>query len=94
MASPISYIPPSAASISVVGNVGNISQLRRSGSSVLKRSYTSDDELDELHSPLSSVIGSLLVSPSSSQSNPVANKENGNQNAVRYRLLHEVWAKD
>ncbi|KAG9141965.1 hypothetical protein Leryth_009325 [Lithospermum erythrorhizon] len=93
MASPISYIPPSAASISVVGNVESLSQLRRSWSSVLKRSYTSDEELDELDSPLNSIIGSLVVSPSSSKSDSIASNES-NQNAVRYRLLREVWTKD
>ncbi|KAG9158964.1 hypothetical protein Leryth_013343 [Lithospermum erythrorhizon] len=94
MAYPISYVPPSAASISVVGDVGNNSQLRRSKSSVLKRSYTSDDELDELDSPLSSIIGNLHVSNSSSKSNSMTTSENGSPDVVRYRLLREVWTKD
>ncbi|KAK9284114.1 hypothetical protein L1049_023281 [Liquidambar formosana] len=51
-AAPIVYSPPSAASLA--GIIGEIRspQLRRSGSTVLRKSYTSDDELDELDSPL------------------------------------------
>ncbi|KAM1410568.1 hypothetical protein ACFX13_023665 [Malus domestica] len=86
------YLPPSTASVaSIIGEVGGQSQLRRSGSSVLRKSYTSDDELDELNSPLASIF------IDSSRSSPVATKPswvskgNGNQTAVRYELLREVW---
>ncbi|XP_048433716.1 uncharacterized protein LOC125474278 [Pyrus x bretschneideri] len=86
------YLPPSTASVaSIIGEVGSQSQLRRSGSSVLRKSYTSDDELDELNSPLASIF------IDSSRSSPVVtkpgwiSKRNGNQTSVRYELLREVW---
>lgn len=86
------YLPPSTTSIaSIIGEVGGQSQLRRSGSSVVRKSYTSDDELDELNSPLASIfIGSSGSSPVASKLNWVP-KGNINQNAVRYELLRDVW---
>lgn len=58
---------------------------------MLRKSYTSDDELDELNSPLA------LIFTDGSRSSAVPtrlswrSKENGNQNAVRYELLRNVW---
>ncbi|KAK9271713.1 hypothetical protein L1049_002076 [Liquidambar formosana] len=61
-AAPIVYLPPSATSLAgIIGEIGS-PQLRRSGSSVLRKSYTSDDELDELDSPLTSIIIDWLSS--------------------------------
>lgn len=79
-ANPTVYSPPAAgASLSgILGEVGSQS-LRRSGSSVLRKAYTSDDELDELDSPLTSIIGDNLP------------KGKGGRNVVRYQLLREVW---
>lgn len=86
------YLPPSTNSVaSIIGEVGGQSQLRRSGSSVLRKAYTSDDELDELNSPLASIF------IDSSRSSPVAtklswvSKGNSQQNAIRYELLRDVW---
>ncbi|XP_050379439.1 uncharacterized protein LOC126796743 [Argentina anserina] len=86
------YLPPSTAFVaSLIGDGGGQSQLRRSGSSVVRKSYTSDDELDELNSPLASIfIGSSASSPVASKLNWVP-KGNINQNAVRYELLRDVW---
>ncbi|XP_010250787.1 PREDICTED: uncharacterized protein LOC104592935 [Nelumbo nucifera] len=91
-AAPIVYAPPSAASLSgFIGEVGSHSQLRRSGSSVLRKSYTSEDELDELDSPLASIIADISrVSPTSTVPSWKM-KENGGRNTVRYQLLREVW---
>lgn len=87
-AAPPIYMPPPASSLySIIGAVGNEPQLRRSGSSVLRKSYTSDDELDELDSPLSAIINSFQ----STNSPNWKSKENSNQIAVRYQLLREVW---
>lgn len=61
--------------------VGTPSQ--RSGSFVLKKLYTSDDELDELDSPLSA----LGVDDSKKMFAVV--KEG--RKVVRYELLKEVW---
>ncbi|KAE8680878.1 hypothetical protein F3Y22_tig00111366pilonHSYRG00267 [Hibiscus syriacus] len=93
-ASPPVYLPPSASSVaSIIGEVGSQSQLRRSGSSVLRKSYTSDDELDELNSPLASIFIDGFRS-SSVQSKPNwISKGNNYQNAIRYELLRDVWMK-
>ncbi|KAL5581322.1 hypothetical protein UlMin_013764 [Ulmus minor] len=92
-ASAIAYSPPSTASIArIIGEVGGQPHLRRSGSLVLRKSYTSDDELDELNSPLA-----LVLTDGSSSSSPVPSKSGwmpkakGNLNAVRYELLRNVW---
>ncbi|PIA51237.1 hypothetical protein AQUCO_01100224v1 [Aquilegia coerulea] len=86
-AAPVFYSPPSAALFaSIIGEVGKESHLRRSGS-VLRKSYTSDDELDELDSPLTSITESLKSSSMPSWKS----KENGGPNVVRYELLQEVW---
>ncbi|KAF5449380.1 hypothetical protein F2P56_029831, partial [Juglans regia] len=62
-ATPTVYQPPTAASlISIIGEIGN--QSMTSGSSVLRKSYTSDDELDELDSPMTSIVlDNFRVSP-------------------------------
>ncbi|XP_027358816.1 uncharacterized protein LOC113867616 isoform X2 [Abrus precatorius] len=86
IAASIVYSPPPATSIaSIVGEMGSKSQLRRNRSSVVRKSYTSDDELDELKSPLSSIF--LSVSTKSS----LKFKENRNESPVRYELLRDVW---
>ncbi|MFQ6620637.1 hypothetical protein Gotur_000069 [Gossypium turneri] len=92
VASPPVYSPPSATSVaSIIGEVGSKSQPRRSGSSVLRKSHTSDDELDELNSPLSSIfIDGFLSSPVQSKPNRIS-KGNSNQSAIRYKLLRDVW---
>lgn len=84
-ASPIVYLPPPLASVAgIIGETGIKSrELRRSGSSVLKKLHTSDDELDELDSPLTAIIETLKSPPTP--------KEIGSRNSVRYQLLREVW---
>ncbi|PQQ16323.1 uncharacterized protein Pyn_20804 [Prunus yedoensis var. nudiflora] len=90
-ANPTVYSPPPAASlIGIIGEVGSPTLLR-SGSSVVKKSYTSDDELDELDSPMTAIlIDNSLVSPSSLTANSVL-KSKGGRKVVRYQLLREVW---
>ncbi|GMJ08853.1 hypothetical protein HRI_004554500 [Hibiscus trionum] len=92
--SPPVYLPPSASSVaSIVGEVGSQTQMRRSGSSVLRKSYTSDDELDELNSPLASILfDGSRPSPAQSKPNWIS-KGNSYQNAIRYELLRDVWMK-
>ncbi|KAK4357609.1 hypothetical protein RND71_023219 [Anisodus tanguticus] len=90
-ASPTAYIPPLVRSIKTfLGETGNQS-LQRSGSSVLKKSYTSDDELDELDSPLASIIADRFRgSPNLVKINLIA-KGKGDRKVVRYQLLRQVW---
>lgn len=87
-ASPAIYRPPSADLIeNIIGNVRRTSSLQRSGSSIIRKCHTSDDELDELDSPLSSI---LLEKPT-----PCAEqKMKGNASAIRYQLLRDVWRSE
>lgn len=90
-AAPVVYLPPSASSIArIFGDGRSQTQLTRTVSTVLRKSYTSDDELEELDSPLTSIIDSIRASASPSNSSWTL-KENSNRNAVRYQLLRDVW---
>lgn len=58
---------------------------------MLKKSYTSDDELDQLDTPLASIIlDKNRVSPSSTPPNWMSDGRGGRR-VVRYELLREVW---
>ncbi|MQM20763.1 hypothetical protein Taro_053791 [Colocasia esculenta] len=86
-ASPIVYSPPSVASVMPeIGDVLNQHPLRRSSSSVLRKCHTSDDELEELDSPLALIImdKSVVETP----------KFKGGADVIRYQLLREVWRDD
>ncbi|KAL5080607.1 hypothetical protein RYX36_009028, partial [Vicia faba] len=92
-AAPISYSPHNVTSIaSILGEIGSKSQLRRNKSSVVRKSYTSDDELNELKSPLSSIFlcDSMLFYEVLTKSN-LMSKDNCNESPVRYDLLRDVW---
>ncbi|KAL8167203.1 hypothetical protein V2J09_008702 [Rumex salicifolius] len=80
------YAPPQASSLArVIGEEGSQSQLRRS-SSVLRKSNTSDDELEELDSPFTRILDKLPTSLARTKLNV-----NGTGNAIRYQLLREMW---
>ncbi|KAG6653969.1 uncharacterized protein LOC122308745 isoform X2 [Carya illinoinensis] len=89
-AAPTVYQPPPPASlITIIGEIGN--QSMTSGSSVLRKSYTSDDELDELDSPMTSIVmDNFRVSPTLEKPNLMP-KRGGGRKVVRYKLLREVW---
>ncbi|KAJ0249873.1 Uncharacterized protein HA466_0153000 [Hirschfeldia incana] len=85
-APPPVYSPPSGTSIStIIGDFGQpqAPHLCRIRSSVTRKAYTSDDELDELSSPLAVV---LLQQADSNKVNNV-----GADETVRYQLLRECW---
>ncbi|CAN1153873.1 hypothetical protein LINPERPRIM_LOCUS14990 [Linum perenne] len=89
-ASPV-YIPPSSSSVAdTIGVHGSESQLRKSGSSVLRKSYTSDDELDELKSPLASLFPDAYLASPAAMKPAWRIKEEG-QNPIRYDLLKDIW---
>ncbi|GFP94060.1 hypothetical protein PHJA_001550400 [Phtheirospermum japonicum] len=93
-AAPTVYQPPTADSVaSILGEFDSHSQLTRSRSSVLKKSQTSDDELDELDSPLKSIILDGVQAPPSPVKPSWMSKENGSRNALRYQLLRDVWTE-
>ncbi|XP_024993313.1 uncharacterized protein LOC112527118 isoform X1 [Cynara cardunculus var. scolymus] len=83
IAPPSAYKPPPSHSLSTVIGIVGTQSLRRSSSSVLKKSYTSDDELDELDSPLTSIIRDTSKGE---QWFP-----KGGRSIMRYQLLREVW---
>ncbi|KAK7377703.1 hypothetical protein VNO80_03134 [Phaseolus coccineus] len=90
-AAPIAYSPPPAATItSITGEIGSESQLRRSKSSVVRKSYTSDDELDELNYPLSLILNNGSSAPPSTKSN-CKWKESRDESSIRFELLKDVW---
>ncbi|XP_042024335.1 uncharacterized protein LOC121771582 [Salvia splendens] len=88
-ANPTKYTPPSAALLTCVGEVGS-QVIQSSRLSSLKKSYNSDDELDELDSSFTSIV------PDSFQSSALAKlasmaTEKGGRSVVRYQLLREIW---
>ncbi|QCD96680.1 hypothetical protein DEO72_LG6g1387 [Vigna unguiculata] len=89
-AAPIAYSPPPPTTItSITGEIGSESQLRRSKSSIVRKSYTSDDELDELNYPLSLILNSGSSSPASK--NNCKWKDGRDESAIRFELLRDVW---
>ncbi|KAK4773810.1 hypothetical protein SAY87_028829 [Trapa incisa] len=83
--------PPASSISSITGDMGSGKDLLRSNSSALRKSYTSDDDLDELFSPIASIIlDKSRVSPASSSSDWML-KGKGGRKVVRYQLLREVW---
>jgi hypothetical protein len=90
-AAPIVYSPPPVTCVaSIIGEIGSKSQLRRNKSAVVRKSYTSDDELNELKSPLSSIFfgdsSYSVVTKLNSKS-----REIRSESPVRYDLLRDVW---
>jgi hypothetical protein len=85
------YRAPAAASLAgMIGQVG--SSLERSkSSSVLKKAYTSDDELDELDSPLASIFNDKFRPTSGEATDNWIPKGKGGRKVVRYQLLRQVW---
>ncbi|XP_010516408.1 PREDICTED: uncharacterized protein LOC104792073 [Camelina sativa] len=97
-AAPVSYIPPSSIN-NVAERVaeveGDISRMSRNASMVQRKGYTSDEELEELDSPLTSIIKNVSLSPSSQNRNVKNQVEQIGAVVVtnaRYELLREVWS--
>ncbi|XP_039682774.1 uncharacterized protein [Medicago truncatula] len=91
-AAPIVYSPLPVTSVtSILGEIGSKSQLRRNKSSVVRKSYSSDDELNDLESPLSLIFfGNSSSSRVSTKSN-MKTREIPSESPVRYDLLRDVW---
>ncbi|CDP13321.1 unnamed protein product [Coffea canephora] len=89
-APPTIYSPPPAPSLlRSIKEVGN-NNIQRSGSSLLKKSYTSDDELDELDTRLTSIIADSFQSSAARKLNWIP-RGNGKGKVSRYQLLRELW---
>lgn len=95
-AAPVVYNPPSSVDVAEkVSEAGERSLLERSLSVVQRKGYTSDEELEELDSPLTAIIDKLPSSPTivANGNGNVKPEETGHacMNA-RYDLLREVWS--
>ncbi|KAL0359488.1 UNVERIFIED_CONTAM: hypothetical protein Sangu_0798200 [Sesamum angustifolium] len=95
-AAPTTYMPPSSTDVAEkVAEAGANSQFSRSSSSVQRKGYTSDEELDELESCITSVIDKLPSSPTTvvnGNINGDGTEEVGYDGGnARYDLLREVW---
>ncbi|KAF5941295.1 hypothetical protein HYC85_022462 [Camellia sinensis] len=93
-AAPVVYTPPSPANVAEkVAEAGEKSQLARNASVVQRKGYTSDEELEELDSPLASIIDKLPPSPTvRANQNGKSKDQTSNVGAnARYELLREVW---
>jgi hypothetical protein len=94
-AASVVYIPPSSANVAEkVAEAGGKCHLTRNVSAVQRRGYTSDEELEELDSPLSSIIDKVPSSPTVATNGNGNHKEQGSQTTTnaRYQLLREVWS--
>ncbi|RDX70755.1 hypothetical protein CR513_49973, partial [Mucuna pruriens] len=83
VAAPVVYKRPSFANVAE-----KVAEARR------KRGYTSDEELEELDSPLTSIIDKLLSSPTVIDNAKGNHKEKGSHPTTNasYQLLREVWS--
>lgn len=79
-ASSVSYMPPST--MDVAEKVGEAAQgkLSRNVSMIQRKGYTSDEELEELDSPLTSIVDK--------SSDFICSETTSN---ARYKLLREMW---
>ncbi|GMI70979.1 hypothetical protein like AT2G42320 [Hibiscus trionum] len=89
------YTPSSADVAEKVTEAGEKSPLSRNALVAQRKGYTSDEELEELNSPLTSIIDKLPLSPTIVVNGSV----NGNHEHAgyvganaRYELLREVWS--
>ncbi|KAJ0965119.1 hypothetical protein J5N97_026257 [Dioscorea zingiberensis] len=79
------YKPPLSVEVAEkVAEVGGRAELERKGSMVQKKGYTSDDDLDDLDSPLRSIVDKT-------QAGVETQRENTGMN-IRYKLLRDVWS--
>lgn len=90
-AAPIIYFPPSPSDVAEkVADIGIQPQLGRNSSIIQRRGYTSDEELDELDSPLASIMDTIPSPTFINGKRRETIHSNGKSN--RYELLREVWA--
>lgn len=95
-AAPVLYSPPSSADVAEkVAEAGTKSQFSRNVSAVQRKGYTSDEELEELDSPLTSIIERLPSSSAIIMANGNGKHKEYAGNSIanaRYELLREVWS--
>ncbi|XP_024031104.1 uncharacterized protein LOC21410700 isoform X3 [Morus notabilis] len=94
---PVVYTPPSPTDVAekcVVSDTGGRSELARNVSVIQRKGYTSDEELEELESPLMSIIDKLPSTPSTIANGNGKYKDSTGYACAneRYELLSEVWS--
>uniref|UniRef100_M4DDN7 Uncharacterized protein n=1 Tax=Brassica campestris TaxID=3711 RepID=M4DDN7_BRACM len=93
-APPVTYIPPTSTNVAKkISEVGG--DMSRNASVIQRKGYTSDEELDELDSPLTFVIDKFYVSLNSGHNGKVKQQDEQVGEVVenvRYELLREVWS--
>lgn len=97
-AAPVVYTPPVAVDVAEkVAEVEGKSHLSRSASAIQRKGYTSDEELEEIDSPLACIIDKMPSSPISAQNGNGYGKAKQKEETdsigsnTRYELLREVW---
>lgn len=82
MAAGVVYNPPDVAERVAEAKAG--AQLSRNTSAIQRKGYASDEELDELDTPLISIVEKSQLSSTGNGNSKLANQ--------RYKLLREVWS--
>ncbi|WMV19184.1 hypothetical protein MTR67_012569 [Solanum verrucosum] len=93
-AAPVVYTPPVAVDVAEkVAEIEGKSHLSRSASAIQRKGYTSDEELEEINSPLACIIDKMASSPASAENGKDKQKEETGSigSNTRYGLLREVW---
>ncbi|KAG6603242.1 hypothetical protein SDJN03_03851, partial [Cucurbita argyrosperma subsp. sororia] len=92
-AAPVVYISPSTSDVAEkVAEAGGKSHLERNISSIQRKGYTSDEELEELDSPLSTIVDKpTTLSPTYNADGNGCHEDDTTFN-MRYKLLREVWS--
>ncbi|KAI4964156.1 hypothetical protein ZWY2020_006964 [Hordeum vulgare] len=95
IAAPIAYRSPSQLDVEEkVSVAGGSAKLDRRASMVQRRGYTSDDDLDDLDSPLASLFDkSAPPSPSNGVTPFTAQQRGASLENARFELLREVWSE-
>ncbi|KAM3209876.1 hypothetical protein ACQJBY_064121 [Aegilops geniculata] len=95
IAAPIAYRAPSQLDVEEkVSVAGGSAKLDRRASMVQRRGYTSDDDLDDLDSPLASLFDkSAPPSPSNGVTPFTAQQRGASLENARFELLREVWSE-
>ena len=99
IAAPVVYRAPSTSDAAEkVADIGGGTKLDRKASMVQRRGYTSDDDLDDLDSPLASLYDKSAAPPSpcSNGAAHFGTRQQGDPASmanVRYELLREVWSE-
>ena len=93
IAAPVVYISPSTSDVAEkVAEAGGKSHLERNISCIQRKGYTSDEELEELDSPLSSIVDKpTTLSPTYNADGNGCHEDDTTFN-MRYKLLREVWS--